>query len=110
MDDAIWQRCWRQLAAQSDSWYTTPSGAVGHRFTAILAAKWRGVLRRKLNFERPSVFAHIVLIKMLGVRRTREIQARITIRMDLCERGLHAGLVVDTEAEGAVREGRAASR
>ena len=29
--------------------------------------------------------------------------------MDLCERGLHAGLVGDAEAKGAAREGRAAS-
>ena len=29
--------------------------------------------------------------------------------MDLWERGLHAGLVGDAEAEGAAREGRAAS-
>ena len=38
VDDAIWQRCWRRLAAQSASWYATPIGAVGRRFTAILAA------------------------------------------------------------------------
>ena len=43
---------------------------------------------------------------MLGVRRAKEIRARITRQMDLSERGLHAGLVGDTEAEGAVREGR----
>ena len=29
--------------------------------------------------------------------------------MDLWERGLHAGLVGDADAEGAAREGRAAS-
>ena len=29
--------------------------------------------------------------------------------MDLWERGQHAGLVADAEAEGAAREGRAAS-
>ena len=29
MYDAIWQRCWCQLAAQSASWYATPYGAVG---------------------------------------------------------------------------------
>ena len=33
----------------------------------------------------------------------------ITQRMDLWERGLHAGLVGDSEEEGAAREGRAAS-
>ena len=41
-DDAIWQRRWRQLAAQSASWYATLSRAVGRRFTEILAAEWRG--------------------------------------------------------------------
>ena len=33
----------------------------------------------------------------------------MTRRMDLWERGLHAGLVGDAEAEGAAREGRDAS-
>ena len=36
--DAIWQCRWHRLAVQSDSWYATPSGAVGRRFTVILAA------------------------------------------------------------------------
>ena len=38
-DDSAWQRRWRWLAAQSISWYATPSEAVGRRFTAILAAE-----------------------------------------------------------------------
>ena len=45
----------------------------------------------------------------MGVRRAKEIRARITKRIDLWERGLHAGLVGDADAEGAVREGRASS-
>ena len=45
---------------------------------------------------------------MLGVRRAKEIRARITRWMDLWEMGLHSGLVVDTKAKGAAREGRAA--
>ena len=24
-DDAVWQRCWRRIAAQLASWYATPS-------------------------------------------------------------------------------------
>ena len=55
------------------------------------------------------VFAHVVLTNTLGVRRYQEIQDKITRRMDLWEIGLHAGLVGDAEAEGAVKEGRAAS-
>ena len=43
-DDAVWQHRWRRLTDQSASWYARPSGAVGCRFTAILAAEWRGFL------------------------------------------------------------------
>ena len=70
---------------------------------AILVTEWRGVLRRSWNSERPLVLDHVVLTKTLGVRRAREISAWITRRMDLWERGLHAGLVGDAKAEGAAR-------
>ena len=45
----------------------------------------------------------------MGVHRDKEIRAQITRRMDLWERGIHANLVGDAEAEGADREGKAAS-
>ena len=48
------------------------------------------------------------MTKTLGVRWAQEIRARITRHMDLWERGQHAGLVGDAEAEGAAREGRSA--
>ena len=57
----------------------------------------------------PFSFAHIILTKTLGVRRTKEIRARINRRMDLLERGIHAGLVGGSKAEGAARKVRAAS-
>ena len=87
-------------------WYSTPSGAVGRRFTAILAAEWQGVIGRIWNYEIPLVFSHIVLTKTLGVRRANEIRARITRRMDLWERSLHSGLVGNAEEEWAARQGR----
>ena len=86
-----------------------PSGAVGRRCTEILEAEWQGLISRSWNSERPLVFAHVVLTKMLGVRRAREIRAQITRRMDLFERVLHTGLVGNAEAEGAAQEGIAAS-
>ena len=67
------------------------------------------LLGRSWNFERPLVFTHVVLIKVLGVRRAKDIRARITSRVDLWERGLHTVLVGDDEAEGAASEGRHAS-
>ena len=51
----------------------------------------------------------VILTNMLGVRRAREIRPWITRRMDLWERGMHAGLVEDAKAERAAQEGRAAS-
>ena len=108
-DDIIWQHCWRCLASQSSSWYATPTGAVGSRFTSILAVEWQGVIDRSWSSEISLVFTHVVLTKTLGVRRAREIRARITRQMDLWERGLHAGLVGYAKAEGAARKVRAAS-
>ena len=75
----------------------------------ILSEERQGVLCRSWNSEIPLVFAYVVLTKTLGVRRSQEIQDRITRRMDLWERGIHAGLGGDANAEGAAREGRAAS-
>ena len=70
-ENGIFKCCWRQLAAQSSSWYATPFGAVGCRFTSILAAEWQGVIRGTWNSERPLVFVHVVLKKTLGIRRSR---------------------------------------
>ena len=108
-DNAIWQRHWRRLAAQSASWYATPYEAVGRRFTAILDLECRRVLDRSWNSEIPLVFAHVVLTKKLGVHRAQENRARITRRMYLWDRGIHTGMVGDAKVEGATQEGRAAS-
>ena len=71
MDEAICQCHLRRLAAQSASWYATPTGSVGRRFTAILAVKWQGVIDCSCNSKRLLVFFHVVITKTLGVRRAR---------------------------------------
>ena len=63
-------------------------------------AEWREVLQRNRNSERPLVFAHIILTKMLGIRRARDIRAHITRRIDLWDRGIHAGLARDVRRRG----------
>ena len=93
LDKATWQIHWRRISAQSASWYSTPPGKVGRQFTAVLDAEWRGVLDRKWNSERPLVFSHVVLTKTQSARKAREILARINFQLDLCERGIHTGLV-----------------
>ena len=64
------------------------------------------MLDQKLNSEIPLVFAPVVLIKTLGAGKAGEIRLRIDQRLDLCERGIHAGLVGDVLAEDRSREGR----
>ena len=76
---------------------------MGHRFTAVLDADWRGVLDQKWNFKRPLFFAHVVLTKNLDACKARDIWARIDRRLDLRERGTHAGLAEDALTEGRSR-------
>ena len=57
----------------------------------------------------PLVFAHVALMKTLGICRAKEIRVSITRRKDLWETGLHADLVGDSDAEWGASEGRAAS-
>ena len=64
------------------------------------------MLDRKWNSEIPLVFAHVVLTKILGAQKSREIRARINRRLDLWERGIHASLVGDKLAEGRAQYGR----
>ena len=98
------------MEAKWASWYATPSGTLGRRFAAILVAELLGVIGRTWNSERSLIFTHVFLTKTLGVRRARDIRAQISRRMDLWERGIHAGLVGDAEAEGAARKDRATRR
>ena len=64
------------------------------------------MIARSWNSKIQLVFTHVVLTKTLGVRRAREIRARINRCVDLWDRGQHAGLVGGAGAEGADREGR----
>ena len=73
---------------------------MGQRFTAVLAVEWREVLDWKWYSERPLVFDYVILTKKIGARKAREIRDKTDLRLDLWERGTHAGLVGDTLAEG----------
>ena len=71
--DALWKKCWTKLAAQLSSWYSTPSGKAGCRFTKVLDAEWCEVIDHKWNSERPLVFPHVVLTRTLSARKARYI-------------------------------------
>ena len=90
------------------SWYSTPPGKVGHWFTEVLAAEWKGEIGQKCNSERPLILSHVVLPRTLSSRKAREIRANIDCRLDLWERVIHASLAGDALAEERAREGRVA--
>ena len=80
-DNAIWHCRQRRLAAKFLVRHALwGSRAPLHSQTGCVMA---GVIVRTWNSERPLAFAHVVLTNILGVRRAREVQARITRRMDL---------------------------
>ena len=105
LDNVICQIYWCWLAAQSAIWYSTPPCKVRRRFTAVLAAEWRGVLNDKWNSDKPIVFSYVVLTRTLGDCKAREIRARIDRQLNFWERGIHAGLVGNALVEGRSREG-----
>ena len=59
----------------------------------------------KWNSLIPLVFACVVLTKTLGAPKARETQASINRRLDLWDRGIHAGLVEDALEKGRARVG-----
>jgi hypothetical protein len=101
--DRSWQRRWKRIAQISPTHYDVPKGKVGRRFVATLAREFRGARERSWNSERPLIFATVILQTKIGVRRAKDIRARLTTRMDLWDQGFHAALVDDTEAEATGR-------
>ena len=65
------------------TWYVTPLGKVGRRFTTLLDAKWKGVLDQKWDSKQPLIFSHMVLTNTLFTPKSREIRASIGLRLDL---------------------------
>ena len=66
--------------------------------------EWKEVLVPKWNSEQPLVFTHVVLTRILGSRKAREIRARIKRQLHIWDRGMYAGLVGDVLEEGRAGE------
>ena len=72
-----------QLLEAASCTIFTPPGKKGRRFTAVLDAKWQGVLDQKWNSKISLIFSHVVLPMTLGARKAREIWAWIDFQLDL---------------------------
>jgi hypothetical protein len=72
----MWQDYWRRLVVFPSQTYDAPSGAVGRRFTEMLAEMLVGIKARKLNAEGFVVFQIVVL------QRSREVEKAKDVRSD----------------------------
>ena len=63
------------------------------------------MLDQKWNYEIPLVFYYVVLTWTLSTRKSGKIQARIDCRLDIWERGIYTGMVVDALVEVRARKG-----
>ena len=104
-DAALWKRLWKKLSAQLASWYATPPGIVGRRFTVLLSAYLQGVHGISWKSKRPLIFTHVILTKTSGASKAKEICTMISRWLELWEEGQYAGLIGDTKAKGADWEG-----
>ena len=109
VDKTIWHHHWRRLAAQSARWYAKPSVAVGRRFTDILASEWRGC-SAGVGTPRDPSYLPMSLLRICWASVGPRTSGRGSPGgWTSGGRGLHAYLMGNDDAEGAAREGRAAS-
>ena len=107
--DKLWQGHFNRLAVLPQSHYSLPNGKVGKRFIRILSEEFAGIEAREWNSERPLVYVMVILQKDDGVRRAKDIRARLLQRMNLWEEGEWA-LLVDDTADTMERRGGRGSR
>ena len=105
IEDANWQKRWKRIAQISPARYLVPQGRVGRGFLRRLTMEFRGVRQRTWNSERPLVFAAVILQEAHGIKRTKDIRAKMEARMGLWDRGEYRALVEDLEAETRLRGG-----
>jgi hypothetical protein len=107
----MWQNHWKRVMQLSDiGHYVLPKGKAGRWFIATLAREFAGVRQRQWNFERPMLFASVILIKTPGVRRSSDIRKRIHHRLSLWTSGKFRALIGDTEDEVLSRAGSRAQQ
>ena len=87
-DDALWQTRWRRISNLSPRFYDAPKGKAGRRFVILLTEELRGARERSWNSERPMVFIGTVLAKTPGVKKAKDIRARLLRRMDHWTNGI----------------------
>merc|ERR1711884_89602 len=85
LDDRKWQKRWKKVVQVSSHWFKVPQGRTEQRFLSLLTEEVKGVRERKWNSERPLVFVVVVLQTDSGVKRLKDIRAKIEGQMDLWE-------------------------
>ena len=75
-------------------------GVGGAPFHGTAGRRIMGGPQPDLELRETSHISHIIITKMLGVHREREIRVRLNQWMEPLDWGIHEGLRWGTEAEG----------
>ena len=102
--DEAWQRRWRSLTGQQQQLYTVPGGEEGKDFVRQFRLELEGVRSRRWNAERPLAFIMVMLVRVNGVTKFRDVRSRLKKRLAAWNRGEHEALVQDTLRQCALRD------
>ena len=106
-DDALWQTWWRQISNLTPRFYDAPNGNAGRCFATLLTEELRGARERRWNSERSMVFIGTMLAKIPGVKKSKDIRARLLRGVDQWKDGIISDLVKDTYGTGKSHNDRA---
>ena len=104
-DDALWQRRYDKVTANSHGMYFPPKGAVGKEVVTTYAAELEGVRKRHWNSERPLCFLACVLRRRPGCIRSADIRRRVKNRLALWQAGKFDALIQDITSTALANAG-----
>jgi len=109
-DDALWQRRYDKVAANSHGMYFPPKGAIGKEVVTTYAAELEGVRKRHWNSKRPLCFLACVLRRRPGCIRSADIRHRVKNRLALWQAGKFDALIQDITSTALANAGGCSNR
>jgi hypothetical protein len=76
-DDQMWQNYWEHLVVYPSKTYSIPTGAVGKQFIKELVQLLDDTVERKCNSEKFITYQMVILQRVSGVNRFRDIKRTI---------------------------------
>ena len=93
-DDALWQRCWKQIVNIRPRQYLIPQNCVGKMFLEIFCKELCRVQLQRWNSKYPLVFVAVILQEAHRVKTASDIQSLLEQQINHWD-ARHYGLLID---------------